>query len=168
MAGSSSDTIDDIKAFIEREQLSITEWEFAADNPENPYITIWFNGNDDNVKAKTQDKGDIPSGSDSNSSSDGSWEEMYASSAYNHNGIVGRKFDTYGGGPSGGYIHSVDEGMLYSWNQEWFEPEVLTQLPGKKLDFRIDPYPGGKSIEYLKVVDISPDQQPVRASVLCD
>ena len=47
--------MDNIKSFIEKLALPISEWEFTADNPENPYITIWFKGDDDS--GKDDDKG---------------------------------------------------------------------------------------------------------------
>ena len=49
--------MDNIKSFIEKLALPISEWEFTEDNPENPYITMWFKGPGyDNDKAKIQDK----------------------------------------------------------------------------------------------------------------
>ena len=49
--------MDEIKSFIEELAFPISEWEFCGDNPENPYITMWFKGPGyDNDKAKIQDE----------------------------------------------------------------------------------------------------------------
>ena len=84
---SDEEIIDNIKSFIEKRALTISEWGFTEDNPENPYITMRFKGkgydNSDtdsgkDDKAKIQDKGsddsDIGMGKD-DSGKDGSGKD---------------------------------------------------------------------------------------------
>ena len=42
--GMTRDEWTTFRRFIEELALPISEWEFCGDNPENPYITMWFKG----------------------------------------------------------------------------------------------------------------------------
>ena len=86
---------------------------------------------------------------------DDNWEQIYDKVRYDEEGIVGWKFTTYGGGPSGGYIHDLENLILYTWHQDWHSPIVRQELLGKTLRMKIEPYPNADTIEYLKVVDLT-------------
>ena len=65
-------------------------------------------------------------------------------------------YETYGGGPSGGYI--VDGNTLLTWHQEWHKPKNFKNLVGKMLEFKVE-----DGIIYCRVVvkkeDDKKDQQ---------
>lgn len=63
--------------------------------------------------------------------------------------------DTYGGGPSGGYM--LKNNKLYSWHQEWFKEKKLTLQNGYILIRKIDGCPKNSYYYEVKLVDEVPE-----------
>ena len=66
--------------------------------------------------------------------------------------IYGTLYETYGGGPAGGYI--LDEGadgedFIFAWHQDWGTKKQYTKLDGKRLEFKTDDH----GTQFIKVVD---------------
>jgi hypothetical protein len=78
---------------------------------------------------------------------DDEWETVYAKLPIEDENFAGMLYETYGGGPSGGYI--VDNGgSLVTWHQEWSKPKNYKNLVGKMLQFKLE-----DGLNYCRVVE---------------
>ena len=82
------------------------------------------------------------------------WKQIYSETYYEDedSGINGILYETFGGGPAGGYIER-DDGTLLEWYQDWTKPKTYQNLTDKTLEFKIDEL----EFKYLRVVDSNPE-----------
>ena len=94
--------------------------------------------------------------SDSAEDSD-DWEQVY-SHWYDEAGCLFHDkdsfYETYGGGPSGGYV--VHAGcQIQTWHQTWGTEKTYKDLVGKMLEFKVE-----DGIEYCRVVEKEDEDEP--------
>ena len=86
---------------------------------------------------------------------DDGWEEVCAMTDYCDDDlkIYGSLYETYGGGPSGGYLipktDTPENVYLYTWHQDWFTPKMFTAMPNKRLETKFDEH----GVQFVKIVD---------------
>ena len=116
-------------------------------------IKIKFKDDDDGDDEDEEEEEEPPSGSEEEEDEDEGWEQVYGERETEDS----VRFETYGGGPSGGYEVSKttrgEDGLFYlwSWHQNWGTERQLTHLPNARLLFKEERH-GSASIKYLKVV----------------
>ena len=94
---------------------------------------------------------------------DDGWEEVCAWTNYFEKTAEGDYFghliETYGGGPSGGYLipktDTPENADLYTWHQDWFTPKMFTAMPNKRLETKFDDH----GTHFVKVVDDTSDEE---------
>ena len=91
---------------------------------------------DDDEEGEEEEPSD-PSGDEVQEEEDEDWEEVYHEEPYGDGGV---KYQTYGGGPSGGYIRIGFE--VWTWHQNWGTPVQTVEQPGVALLFKHERYTG--------------------------
>ena len=110
------------------------------------------------AEAKKEEEKDDDEDKEDDDEDDG-WEQIYNRIPQYWDDdlkIYGSLYETYGGGPAGGYIWAgVD--TIFAWHQDWGTKKQYTKLDGKRLEFKTDDH----GIQFVKVVDDTSDEEEI-------